>query len=113
MESLDLQLKNVDIAQAVAYFGETELLDFIGASRIEDYLVSAQEDANGVDDGKEPWAKVHLHRHITSAKVQLGGRCKMTIQADFADNDSDEVIIDVRMDRAFGVLLRQRTPDVA
>jgi|SRR5690606_16315210 len=113
MEKSDLQLKDTDIATAVAYFGVMELLDFIGAARIEEYLVSAGGDGVGVDGGEEPWAKMCLHRHINSAKVQLGGRCKITIQADFADTEGREVIIDVRMDPAFGVLLRQQTPDVA
>lgn len=113
MESSDLRLKDIDIASAVEYYGEMELLDFIGASRIEAYLVAAHQESAGVDDGAGPWTKVHLHQHVATAKVQLGDKCKMIIQADFAAGDGNEVVIDVRMDRIFGVFLQQRTSDVA
>lgn len=113
MKNMDLQLKKTDIATAVAYYGETELLDFIGPTRIEEYLIRAQADGVGTSGGTGPWAKMHLHQDVASAKIQLGDECKMIIQADFVNSDCKEVIIDVRMDRIFGVLLRRRASDVA
>lgn len=111
MGNSDSRLKDVDIASAVEYYGEMELLDFIGASRIEAYLVSAHQEY--ADNSAGPWTKVHLHQHVATAKVQLGDKCKMTIQADFVAGDGNEVVIDVRMDRIFGVFLQQRASDVA
>ena len=112
MENEDMQLRSTDIATAVEYYGETELLDYIGTDRIEQYLALSQEDG-GTDHAEELWAKVHLHQDMASAKVQLGDKYKLTIQADFKDHDINEVIIDIRMDRIFGVFLHQRNPGVA
>src|SRR5690606_22086890 len=111
MDNSELRLKDVDIAEAVAYFGEAELLDFIGTNRLEEYLVSAQ--VVSLDDDPGPWAKLPLHRHVTSAKVQLGSRCKMTIQADFAESDKNEVMIEISMDKLLGKLLRPTETDLA
>jgi len=112
MENPNLPLKDTDMATAVAYYGETELLDFIGFDRIEAYLLEARTDFGGAV-GMTSLAKVHLHQDVESANVQLGDKYKIAIQADFANNEGKEVIIDVRMDRIFGVLLRHRNPNVA
>ena len=113
MKNLNLPLKDTDMATAIAYYGETELLDFIGFDRIEAYLLAAQADDMDNDAGMASLTKVHLHQDVASANVQLGDKCKIAIQADFVNDEGKEVIIDVRMDRIFGVLLRQRDANVA
>ncbi len=113
MENTDLQLKDTDIATAVAYYGETELLDFIGTTRIQEHLALVLADQDGTDEAMGLWAKVFLHQRVASAKVELGDKYKMTVQADFVDNTGKEVVIVVRVDRILGLLFQQRAADVA
>ncbi|MFB2119605.1 hypothetical protein [Parapedobacter sp. 2B3] len=113
MENSDLQLKDTDIATAVAYYGETELLDFIGITRIQEYLALVLADQDGTGEAMGLWAKVFLHQRVASAKVELGDKYKMTVQADFVDNNGNEVVIVVRMDRILGLLFQQRAAEVA